>query len=66
MSTAVEFLDIEKTIGILETRNRRQNPLESTSLLKLISSFLSQRTFSVSVEGAVSTRRGASRFCTVP
>jgi hypothetical protein len=58
MSTVVVFLDIEKTFditwhpGLLYKLSKLQF---STSLIKLISSFLSQRKFGVSVEGEMST-----------
>jgi hypothetical protein len=57
MSTAAVFLDIGKAfdttwhIGLLYKLPKLQF---STSLLKLISSFLSQRIFRVSVEGEMS------------
>jgi hypothetical protein len=58
LSTAAVFLDIEKAFdatwypGLLY----KLSELEfSTSLIKLISSFLSQRKFRVSVEGEMST-----------
>jgi hypothetical protein len=60
MSTAGVFLDIEKTFdttwhsGLLYKFSKL---VFSTSLIKLISSFLSQRKFIVSVEGEMSTPR---------
>jgi hypothetical protein len=70
MSTAAVFLDIEKAFdttwqpGLLYKLSKLQF---STSLIKLISSLLSQRKFRVSVEGEMSTPRymqagGATRF----
>jgi hypothetical protein len=59
-STAAVFLDIEKTFdttwqpGLLYKLSKLQF---SISLIKLISSFLSQRKFRVSVEGEISTPR---------
>jgi hypothetical protein len=60
MSTAAVFLDIEKAFdttwhpGLLYKLAKLQF---STSIIKLISSFLSQRKFRVSVEGELSTPR---------
>jgi hypothetical protein len=60
MSTAAVFLYIEKAFdkmwhpGLLYKLSKLKF---STSLIKLISSFLSQRKFSVSVEGEMSTPR---------
>jgi hypothetical protein len=60
MSTAAVFLDIEKAFdttwhpGLLYKLSKLQL---STSLIKLISSFLSQRKCTVSVEGEISTPR---------
>jgi hypothetical protein len=56
MSTAAVFLDIEKAFDTtwLYKLSKLQFP---TSLIKLISSFLSQRKFRVSVEGEISTPR---------
>jgi hypothetical protein len=60
MSTAAVFLDIEKASdttwhpGLLYMLPKLQF---STSLIKLISSFLSQRKFRVSVGGEISTSR---------
>jgi hypothetical protein len=60
MSTAAVFLDIEKAFdttwqpGLLYKLSKLQF---STSLIKLITSFLSQRKFKVSVEGEMSTPR---------
>jgi hypothetical protein len=60
MSTAAVFLDIEKTFdatwnpGLLH----KQSELEfSTSLIKLIASFLTDRKFKVFIEGEFSTPR---------
>jgi hypothetical protein len=73
MSTAAVFLDIEKVSdtkwqsGLLYKLSKLEF---STSLIKLISSFLSKRKFSVSVEGEKSTpremRAGYLRSCLVP
>jgi hypothetical protein len=74
MSMAGVFLDIEKAIdttwhcGLLYKLSKMEF---STSVIKLISSFLSQSKFSVSVEGEISSPREmqagvASRFCPVP
>jgi hypothetical protein len=58
MSTAAVFLDIEKAFditwhsGLLYKLSKLQF---SINLIKLISSFLSQRNFKVSVEGEMST-----------
>jgi hypothetical protein len=58
MSTATVFLDIKKAFdttwhpGLLYKLSELEFP---TSLIKLISSFLSQRKFRVSVEGKMST-----------
>jgi hypothetical protein len=58
MSTAAVFLDIEKAFditwhpGLLYKLSKLEFP---TSLIKLISSFLSQRKFRVSVEDEMST-----------
>jgi hypothetical protein len=60
MSTAAVFLDIEKAFdttwhpGLLCKLSELEFP---TSLIKLISSFLSQWKFRVSVEGKMSTPR---------
>jgi hypothetical protein len=60
MSTAAVFLDIEKAFnttwhsGLLNKLSKLEF---STSLIKLIGSFLSQRKFRVSVEGEMSTSR---------
>jgi hypothetical protein len=60
MSTAAVFLDIEKAFdtawhsGLLYKLSKLEF---STNLIKLISSFLSQRKFIVSVEGEMSTPR---------
>jgi hypothetical protein len=60
MSTAAVFLDIEKAFhtawhpGLLYKLSKLKFP---TSLIKLISSFLSQRTFRVSAEGEMCTPR---------
>jgi hypothetical protein len=60
MSTAAEFLDIEKAFctkwysGLLYKLSKLEL---STRLIKSISSFLSQRICSVSVEGNMSTPR---------
>jgi hypothetical protein len=60
MSTAAVFLDIEKTFdttwqpGLLYKLSKLQF---STSLIKLIGSFLSQRKFRVSAEGEMFTSR---------
>jgi hypothetical protein len=60
MSTAAVFLDIEKAFdttwhnGLLYKLSKMDF---SASLIKLISSFLSNRKFSVSVEGEMSTPR---------
>jgi hypothetical protein len=60
MSTAAVFLDIEKDfdkiwhLGFLYKLSKLRF---SISLVKLISSFLSQRKFKVSVEGEMSTPR---------
>jgi hypothetical protein len=60
MSTAAVFLDTEKFFdttwhpGLLYTLTKLYF---STNLIKLISSFLSQRKFGVSVEGEMSTPR---------
>jgi retron-type reverse transcriptase len=60
LSTAAVFLDIEKAFdttwhtGLLYKLSKLEF---STSLIKLISSFLSQRKFRVSVEGEMSTPR---------
>jgi hypothetical protein len=60
MSTAAVFLDIEKAFdttwqpGLLYKLSKLQF---STSLIKLIASFLSQRKFRVSVEGEMLTPR---------
>jgi hypothetical protein len=60
MSTAAVFLDIEKAFdttwypGLLYKVSKLQF---STSLIKLISSFLPQRKFRISVEGEMSTPR---------
>jgi hypothetical protein len=60
MSTAAVFLDIEKAFdtawnpGLLYKLSKLNF---STNLIKLISSFLSQRKFRGSVEGEMSTRR---------
>jgi hypothetical protein len=57
LSTAVVFLDIEKAfhstwhLGLIYKLSKLQF---STSFIKLISSFLSQRIFRVSVEGEMS------------
>jgi retron-type reverse transcriptase len=59
-STAVVFLDIEKAFdttwhsGLLYKMSKFEF---STSLIQLISSFLSKRKFRVSVEGEMSTSR---------
>jgi hypothetical protein len=73
MSTAAVFLDIEKAfdttwhLGLLYKLSKLQF---STNLIKLISSFLSQRNYRVSVEGEMSTPRymqaGVPRFRPVP
>jgi hypothetical protein len=60
MSTAAVFLDNRKAfdttwhLGLFSKLPKLQF---STSLIKLISSFLSQRKFKVSVEGELSTPR---------
>jgi retron-type reverse transcriptase len=60
MSTAAVFLDIEKAFdttwhaGLLYKLSKLEF---STSFIKLIGSFLSQRKFRVSVEGEMSTQR---------
>jgi retron-type reverse transcriptase len=60
MSTAAVFFGIEKAFdttwhsGLLYKLSKLEF---STSLFKLVSSFLSQRKFSVSVEGEMSTLR---------
>jgi hypothetical protein len=60
MSTAAVFLDIENTfdntwqLGLLYKLSKLQF---STRLIELISSFLSQRIFRVSVEGGMSMQR---------
>jgi retron-type reverse transcriptase len=60
MSTAAVFLDIEKAFdttqhsGLLYTLSKLEF---STSLIKLIGSFLSQQKFNVSVGGKISTPR---------
>jgi hypothetical protein len=60
MSMAAVFLDIEKTFnttwhtGLLYKLSKLHS---STSLIKLISSFLSERKFTVSVEGEMSMPR---------
>jgi hypothetical protein len=60
MSTAAVFLDIEKAFdttwhsGFLYKLSKLEF---STSLIKLISSFISQRKLSVSIEGDMSTTR---------
>jgi hypothetical protein len=60
MSTAAVFLDIEKAFditwhpGLLYKLSELEFP---TSFIKLISLFLSQRKFRVSVEGEMSTPR---------
>jgi hypothetical protein len=60
MSTAAVFLDIEKAFdtiwhpGLLYKLSELEFP---TNLIKLISSFLSQRKFRVSVEDEMSTAR---------
>jgi hypothetical protein len=60
MSTAAVFLNIEKAFdttchpGLLYKLSKMHF---STSLIKLISSFLSNRKFRVSVEGEMSTPR---------
>jgi hypothetical protein len=60
MSTAAVFLDTEKAfditwhLGLLYKLSKLEY---STSSIKLIGSFLSQRKFSVSVEGEMSTPR---------
>jgi hypothetical protein len=58
MSTAAVFLDIKKVFDTTwhSALLCRLSKLEfSTSLIKLIDSFLSQRKFCVSVEGEIST-----------
>jgi hypothetical protein len=60
MSTAAVFLDIEKAFDTTwhpGLRNKLSKMHFSTSLIKLISSFLSNRKFRVSVEGEMSTPR---------
>jgi hypothetical protein len=60
MSTAVVFLDIEKAFDTIwhSALVHKLSKLEfSTSLIKLISFFLSQFKFSISVEGEMSTPR---------
>jgi hypothetical protein len=60
MSTAAVFLDIEKAFDTLRHPGLlcMLSTMEfSTNLIKLISSFLSQRKFRVSVEGEMSTPR---------
>jgi hypothetical protein len=60
MSTAAVFLDIEKafdTIWHPGLPYKLSNLKFSASLIKLISSFYSQRQFRVSVEGEISTPR---------
>jgi hypothetical protein len=60
MSTAAVFLDIEKAFdttwhtGLLYKLAKMEF---SVNLIKLISSFLSQRKFRVSIEGELSTPR---------
>jgi hypothetical protein len=57
MSTAAVFLDIQKvfdTTWHLGLVYKLSNLKFSASLIKLISSFLSQRKFKVSVEGEIS------------
>jgi hypothetical protein len=60
MSTAAEFLDIEKAFdttwhsGLLYKLSKLEF---TTSLVKLIGSFLSQSKFRVTVEGEMSTHR---------
>jgi hypothetical protein len=74
MSTVAVFLAIEKAFDNTRHSGLLSNlpKLEfSTSLIKLISSFLSQRKFIVSAEGEMSSLRemgvgGDSRFCPVP
>jgi hypothetical protein len=73
MSTAAVFWDIE---GAFDTTWRfgllyKSSKLElSTRVIKPISSFLSQRKFSASLEGEICTPRetqaNASKFCPVP
>jgi hypothetical protein len=73
ISTATVFLDIEKAFdttwhsGLLHKLSKLEF---SANLFKLISSFLSQRKFSVSVEGEMSKpsemRTGATQGCAVP
>jgi hypothetical protein len=55
MSTAAVFLDIEKTFDT--TGHTGLLYKFSANLIKLISSFLTQRKFRVSVEGVLSTPR---------
>jgi hypothetical protein len=60
MFTAVVFLDIEKvfeTIWHFDLLYKLSELKFSISLIKLISSFLSQRKFRVSFEGEISTPR---------
>jgi retron-type reverse transcriptase len=60
MSTAAMFLDIEKAFDTTWDSGliyKLSNMEFSTSLIKLISSFLSQRKFLVSTEGEISTTR---------
>jgi hypothetical protein len=74
LSTATVFLDIEKAFDTTWHCDLlyRLSKLEfSTSLIKLIGFFLSQRQFTVSVEGGTSTPRvmqaeGATRFGPLP
>jgi hypothetical protein len=66
MSTAAVFLDIEGAFDITWYTGLlyKLSKLEfSTSLIKLIGSFLSQRIFSVSVEGEMPTPRECEQGC---
>jgi hypothetical protein len=74
ISTAAVFLDIGKAFDTTWHLGLLYKLLElkfSINLIKLLSSFLSQRKFRVSVEGEISTtkrstNRGATRFRPVP
>jgi retron-type reverse transcriptase len=60
MSTAAVFLDIEKTFEKIWHRGllyKLSDLKFSTSLIKFINSFLSQRKFRISVKGELSTPR---------
>jgi hypothetical protein len=70
MSTPAVFLDIEKKKTLIQHDTfvllHKLSELKfSIRLIKLISSFLSQRKFRVSIEGEISSR-GATSFRPVP